>query len=355
MLLQQARPEEARRLLLRVATERPGDAEVHLLLAYAHSAANEHDAAEEHARRAIVLAPDEAACHAALARVLTGASRRRGEALAAALTAVGLDPADPDNHALVAVGHVGQKQWNLALEAADEGLALDPEHGESVNLRAIALRGLGRAEQASRVLGQQLGRTPNDAWTHSNQGWTLLHRGDYAGAQRHFREALALDPNCEPARLGIREALQARHWLYRPILRFFLWIGAFEGRKQFAILIGGWLLYSVGVQFTTSAVLPVQIAAIVFVAAYLLFAAGTWFARSFAAASLAFHPLGRLALTRMERRFGLAISASVLVAAALLALGLLGGRPLLVAPAVLLGCVAAVARAVPELGAGNPP
>ena len=73
--------------------------------------------------------------------------------------------------------------------------------------------------------GSALANDPENALTHANQGWALLHRGDHAKALEHFREALRIDPELDWARAGIVEALKARHLIYRLMLRFFLWIG----------------------------------------------------------------------------------------------------------------------------------
>ena len=89
----------------------------------------------------------------------------------------------------------------------------------------MALVQLGRKDEAQQTLGSALANDPENALTHANQGWALLHRGDHAKALEHFREALRIDPELDWARAGIVEALKARHLIYRVMLRFFLWMG----------------------------------------------------------------------------------------------------------------------------------
>ena len=102
----------------------------------------------------------------------------------------------------------------------------------------MALVQLGRKDEAAATLGSALADDPENALTHANQGWALLHRGDHARALEHFREALRIDPELEWARAGIVEALKARHLIYRLMLRFFLWMGRQSRVAQWVVILG---------------------------------------------------------------------------------------------------------------------
>jgi hypothetical protein len=54
----------------------------------------------------------------------------------------------------------------------------------------------------------------------------------------HFREALRREPNLEWVRQGIVEALEVRHWLYRQIPRYFLWMSRLGRHAQWGVLLG---------------------------------------------------------------------------------------------------------------------
>src|SRR5947199_251490 len=82
-----------------------------------------------------------------------------------------------------------------------------------------------------------IGLSPEDADSHANQGWTLLHASEPRRAMEHFREALRLEPNHQWARAGIVEALKARVFLYRWLLAYFLWMARLSGRAQWGILL----------------------------------------------------------------------------------------------------------------------
>src|SRR5262249_42944875 len=97
---------------------------------------------------------------------------------------------------------------------------------------------LGDRAAAAQTMGQAIARRPDDALTHANQGWALLHAGDAKQALVHFREALRLEPNQGWARAGIVEALKARNFLYRWLLAYFLWMARLPTGARWALVLG---------------------------------------------------------------------------------------------------------------------
>lgn len=237
LLIEQGRYEMAERELRGRLTEQPDNAVAHSLLAFCLSHRERHAEAEREARAAVGLAPDLALTHYHLAVVL---ERRDSltEAVRAIQDAIRLDTEDPDYHAFLASIRVQQSRWTEALTAADQALALEPDHSAATNLRALVLTQTGRADQAHEMLDTALAREPESALSHANRGWTLLRQGRHPEALDHFREALRLDPELEYARVGIVEAMKARNPLYRPLLRFFLWMSGLEGRTQMFLILG---------------------------------------------------------------------------------------------------------------------
>ena len=132
----------------------------------------------DEADEAIRCGPDVAFCHyvkeVAPSRVRSGWRRRRPpseEAIRARpRTTPTIPPSWPPSPWIVAIG-----TWGAG--AADRGLALDPEHANCLNLRAMALVQLGRKDEAARTLGSALADDPENALTHANQGWAYLHQG----------------------------------------------------------------------------------------------------------------------------------------------------------------------------------
>ena len=69
---------------------------------------------------------------------------------------------------------------------------------------------MGHTEASVQELRNTLSLDAEDATSHANLGWTLLHQGNLKKAEEHFREALRLDPELELARLGAIETLKSK-------------------------------------------------------------------------------------------------------------------------------------------------
>lgn len=236
-LFQRSRFDLAEQELRQSLANEPESPIAHALLALCLSEREQHAEARGEAEQAITLAPGVAFAHYTLATVLHRNDRTK-EAEAAIHESIRLDPESADSFALLAGIRLQQRRWNDALKAADQGLIVEPEHIGCANLRAMALVHLGRKEEAAGTIEGALAKQPENALSHANQGWALLHQGDHRQALEHFREALRIDPGLEWARVGIVEALKARHLLYRLMLRYFLWMSRASGKAQWVVILG---------------------------------------------------------------------------------------------------------------------
>jgi tetratricopeptide (TPR) repeat protein len=312
LLYQQSRHEQAETEIRQALGTDPHDAYAHALLALCLTESEKFDAATAEAQQAIHLAPDLSFAHYAHARVLY-ARNHYPEAQAAIEEAIRLDATDADYFALLAGIHFDQRRWPSALEAAEQGLQFDSEHIGCTNLRAMAMVKLGRRAEAGATIDAALAKNPDNAFTHANQGWTLLEKGDPKKALEHFREALRLDATNEWARHGIVEALKARNILYAGMLKYFLFMAKLSPRAQWGIIIGGYfgnrLLGSLAQSNPDLApwVLPLRIL-------YITFAVLTWTAYPMFNLLLRLNRFGRLALTSEQTVESNWVGASFLLA-----------------------------------------
>lgn len=301
-------------------SEDPDFSDAHAILAMCISEQKRYDEAMHEAREAVRLEPDSPLAHYALASVLDDRNRL-DEAEASIREAIRLEPDDPDSHAFLASLHIQQRRWADAVEAAERGLACDPEHIRSANMRAMALVKLRRRDEADATIQAALERDPDNAVTHANQGWALLHANEPKKALDHFREALRLEPNMEWARLGVLEALKARNFIYRVMLRYFLWMSSLSPRTQWILIIGLFLAYRVIIAVRrsnpewTAYLLPIQLA-------YVAFVLLTWIAKPLFNLLLRLDRFGRHALSRDEIRSANWVGGLLLLAVVMLVVAL---------------------------------
>jgi tetratricopeptide (TPR) repeat protein len=275
----------------------PEDANAHALLALGLAHVEQAREAVEAGRRAVALDPELSFAHYAHGWALLEYDDSKG-AERAARAALRLQPG-ADEHALLAQVHSRQRRWKEALDIAERGLALEPEHQSCANFRALALTNLGQTAAATGAVHLALASDPDDAYSHANRGWILLRESRVEEALDSFRTALRLDPTMDWARLGIIEAMKARKGVYRLIMRYSLWTSSLSTQARWFLIIG---LYF-GSRTVRSilrenpTLLPILGPAL---AAYGVFVFGSWIADPLSNLFLRLNPVGRLALTRFE-------------------------------------------------------
>jgi tetratricopeptide (TPR) repeat protein len=229
--------------------------------------------------------------------------------------AISLYPHDADYFELLARIYLHRKEWETALQYAYEGLATDPAHVGCLNTRTTALTKLNRKEEAARTIENVLEQDPENPYSHANVGWARLEQGDHKGAQVHFAEALRLDPSMENARAGMLEALKAGNFIYRGFLAFFFWLARFQGKTQWGVIVG---IYIVSRVIRTAAksqpmLMPVAVGLSLLI--YL-----TWVIQPVFNLFMRLHPRGKYLLTQPEREGANWVGA--LLGVALTALGI---------------------------------
>jgi tetratricopeptide (TPR) repeat protein/uncharacterized membrane protein (UPF0136 family) len=352
LLFSQGRyPEAVAELRLHLA-DASDDCWTHGLLALSLSELKQFGEATQHAQQAIHSAPDEAYGHFVLARVMLDRNRLE-EARGAIVEAIRLDPFEADFFGILASLELQKSRWREALAAADQGLAIDPENGLCTNLRAQAQVKLGDRAAAAQTMGEALARRPDDAYTHANQGWALLHAGDPKQALMHFREAARIDPELEWARAGIVEAMQARFFIYRWMLAWFLWMSRLQPQMRWGLIIGAMFGQRIVRQLANSS--P-QLAPFLWplLYAYMGFVLLTWLAPSLFNLLLRLDRFGRYALSQDQIR-----GANVLAVCLVVTLGFLigyaaTGSELVLVCTVYFGVLALPASAIFLCQAGWP-
>jgi tetratricopeptide (TPR) repeat protein len=204
-----AQGKDARTALSKAVQYMPGDAAAHNNLGNALARTGQFVEAIECYRRALKLRPDfvEARNHLAQANEGLGselaANGRWHEAAVNFRQAVEIDPKFFEAHcnlgnALRSAGQIGR-----ALQSYDRALQIMPQFAEAHVNRAIALRLLGKAEESQAACGNALEIEPRFAAAFIVLGELSADGGDFAAAERHFRRAIAIEPEVPEGWAGL--------------------------------------------------------------------------------------------------------------------------------------------------------
>jgi len=331
LLMQQSRFEMAEEQLRLALAENSEDAVAHAMLAICLLERKEYNGATDEARQAIHCAPDESIGFYSLA-VIMHERNRPTEALEAIKEAVRIEPWESSYWGTLSGIEASRKRWKECLAAAEQGLEADADDVTCTTLRAQALVQLGRHDEAGATIDAALRKEPDNAVTHANQGWTLLHAGEPRKAMEHFREALRLQPEMEWARVGIIEAMKARNFVYRWMLSYFLWIGSLPAGLQIALVLGIVFGNRIIVAVTEAVPLLTPYQGW-FIAAYLIFVWMSWVSSTLFNFVLILDPFGRLALNKKEKQSAVLCGLCILGA---LGIGLYGAVAFWDGPAAMI-------------------
>jgi tetratricopeptide (TPR) repeat protein len=316
ILIDQDRWPEAEQELGRALAEDPEDGWNYYLLSIVKSNRAEDEEALRLAQQALLKEPDNLTFHLGLAwrkySVGDSAGARSG-----AQAVLAQDPGYPAVYALLSVLELDQRNWRAALDWADRGLALDPEHAHCLQLRTMALNHLADSDEAESAALHAVSLDPDSDFAHTALGWTHLRNGNYAGADLAFREALRLNPNNDGAREGLAEVLKAKFWPYRLWHKYAFWVASLtKGRYWIfflAVYFAQRLLRFISKEFPDYRWLSAPIAL-----ALTLLVFGTWFAEPVANLILRLHPYGRLLQSKQQRRastvFGALFASAIVLA-----------------------------------------
>jgi tetratricopeptide (TPR) repeat protein len=337
ILIQRSRFAEAERELMQTLVVEPENPYAHAYLALCQLNRHRDQEALRFATKAVGLAPDDDYCHSMLARVYL-AQDRLDVALRSIREAIRIEPEDANHHTMESAIHISRKHWARALSAAERGLSLDPENTECANFRVMALRQLGRDDEAGDALESALSRSPDNAMVHANRGWQFLKAVDQENAFASFREALRLDPQLDWARQGVVEALKARSFIYRIMLQYFFWMSRLSPRARWGVIIGGYIGYRF--MLTTARKNP-EVAPYLWpiMGVYIAFVLLTWISDPLFDLMLRMNRFGRLAMTDEQILASNVFGACLLLALVTALGGLLAGNNALLFSAAGIGAL----------------
>ena len=232
-LIQMHRPADALAPLGAAIGIDPTAVKPRCLLALALDALKRSRAAEEAARAAVAVAPDNEWAHRVLSAVLYRAGRPR-MALAAAEEAVRIAPNQMQGHVLISQAALVCQDWSKGQQAADAALRLSPDSSvahSTVGAAAMGRRDWRTAEAASRR-ALELDATNWEAT--NNLGVALLRQHRGAEAVEVSLAAARMNPRGEFGRRNVVVVTLAHLQVGRPARIVLLAVAAAVG------LLLGW-------------------------------------------------------------------------------------------------------------------
>lgn len=146
-----------------------------------------------------------------------------------------------DEEALVLMAKIklDQRNYDAALDFADQALQVDAQHTEALNLKIYIGGFLGKGD-TSETIDEALHLNPEDSGTIANHGYQLLRDGKVDEALERLKYALSLNPQNQLARFAMLEALKARFWPYRMYFKYKEAMSKLSSGASFGIMIGLW-------------------------------------------------------------------------------------------------------------------
>lgn len=227
-----------------------------------------------------------------------------------------LNPNFAATYALLSHIAIHRKQFEKALDFAEQGLYIEPEELLCLNVRTEALTKLGRTAEAAEAAANTLAADPNDAYSHTNIGWAKLEANDYKAAKMHFVEALRLNPTEDNARLGLLESLKAQNIFYRFFLYYFFLIARKVEKSQALFIVILWVGTNILGSYIEENILFKVLYYLLITFAYL-----TWIIKELFNFTLCFDAKTRIILSSKEKKAAYVAGISVILG--LLCLGLL--------------------------------
>jgi predicted TPR repeat methyltransferase len=116
-----------------------------------------------------------------------------------------------DARALVLAGFERHRAGDIAaaLDLYGQALAHDPNEPDALHLSGMALRALGRRDEAIAFLDRAIARRPGDAVFHANRAATLLDLARFLEARDAAALAASLDRGHAPAHINLAAACAA--------------------------------------------------------------------------------------------------------------------------------------------------
>lgn len=219
----------------------PQAAAPHIAAAWIYYDQKQGVACERAARAAVAADPNDSEAQHILAVALWSLGKRAESRTVFDTTLAlpnGIQAHYLTNYARLLLSFRAYPEALVALDRAEQALAVAPYFADAHEVYGLALRQLGRDAEAEVALREALRLNAQSFTAQHNLGLHYLTRGQTNQALDQFRTALRLDPTSELARANFVLALKARNPLYGRMLSLVLRSQRSSGRR-----IGRWFFW----------------------------------------------------------------------------------------------------------------
>jgi len=311
LLLQQRRYKDAETHIRQALGQDPENDHAFSMLSRCYLNSNQYDKAIDAVQQAIAIAPN-ASYYFYLLGFCYYKKHENYPSIANLEKAIELNPYGTEYFGLLAFVLIDETRFEKALEKANEGLAIEADNVTCLNARATALNKLRRTDDAIETMNTALAKDPDNEVTHNSIGWNLLERGRNKEAQKHFMEALRINPNYSGARTGLKESLKSKIFLYKWLLQYSFWLRNKGKNSRVALPIVLFVVFRVIIA-VSSANKNTESIAWILGGIYIFIIITSWTINSIANFVLLFHSLGKYSLSNTEK-WGAINSVSALIA-----------------------------------------
>ncbi len=284
---------------LQVLKDEPENAHAMINLQLARVRIRRHFRSDKFMKRALALAPNDV-------EILRGAAsvcyitHRVGRGIPFLKQARALEPQDAQTHALLASGYLALRKKEECEAAFTEALRLKPHNAFALQIKGSFETIYFDVAKAAITADIRLRQSPESTDAHLQSGRVCLAKGDVPQAYRHFREALRISPNSPQAREALATALIQRFRVYNWLHR----LGIRMRRYRYAMRLGLVYIYIRVITWTASSdevpkvVHNITVVACIGIA---VIVAIIVLPMPFVTFAMRFHPIGRYAMTRVDK------------------------------------------------------
>lgn len=149
---------------------------------------------------------------------------------------------DSDTYTLTARLYLKQRNYDRALKAVNQAIAIEPNDLNALNLK-ILIEGILGNTNTDQHVEHALSLDPENAGTQANHALKLLKEGKVEEALERVSEALRQDPTNEMARYVMAEAMKSRFWLFRLFFKYSQVVGRLTSKGSWTLIIGGYIAF----------------------------------------------------------------------------------------------------------------